>query len=261
MATASPTAQFSKSVERRPSCASGRAKSEIVFIDTGVDDIATLVVGLRPEVEPILLSLDQPAMRQMASAVRGRTGLRAIHVIAHGRPGEVSFKTGSLSLETIDQHAGDLAELGQALGDGTFQLWTCESAHGTRGAAFVDALARAMIVDVAASTQRVGAHSLGGRWDLDTRSGDLEVTAPITAAAAATYAGIMAPAAPAVTSVAATGTGITAGIGDPVAGDVVTLTVNLNQAVSVAGGTPTLSLNDGGTATYTDGSGTQRARL
>ena len=35
-----------------------------------------------------------------------------------------------------------------------------------------------------------------------------------------------------------------------------TLTVNLSEAVTVAGGTPTLTLNDGGTATYTGGSGT-----
>ena len=60
---------------------------------------------------------------------------------------------------------------------------------------------------------------------------------------------------PVVTSVVATGSGITAGVGDVYAGEVVTLTVNLSQAVSVAGGTPTLTLNDGGTATYTGGSG------
>src|SRR6202034_4091478 len=40
------------------------------------------------------------------------------------------------------------------------------------------------------------------------------------------------------------------------AGKTITLTLNLNEAVTVAGGTPTLTLNDGGTATYTSGSGT-----
>ena len=65
------------------------------------------------------------------------------------------------------------------------------------------------------------------------------------------------PTGPAVTSVVATGSGITAGAGDLYAGQIVTLTVNLNQAVAVTGsGAPTLSLNDGGTATYTGGSGT-----
>ena len=60
---------------------------------------------------------------------------------------------------------------------------------------------------------------------------------------------------PTVSSVVASGTGITAGTGDLGVGSVVTLTVNLSEAVTVAGGTPTLTLNDGGTATYTGGSG------
>src|SRR5439155_427219 len=39
--------------------------------------------------------------------------------------------------------------------------------------------------------------------------------------------------------------------GDLNAGHVVTLSVNMSEAVTVAGGTPTLSLNNGGTASYT----------
>jgi Ca2+-binding RTX toxin-like protein len=58
-----------------------------------------------------------------------------------------------------------------------------------------------------------------------------------------------------VSSVAASGSGITAGNGILAAGSVVTLTVSLSEAVTVAGGTPTLSLNNGGTATYSGGSG------
>ena len=40
-------------------------------------------------------------------------------------------------------------------------------------------------------------------------------------------------------------------------GNTITLTVDFSAAVTVSG-TPTLSLNDGGTATYTGGSGTRR---
>ena len=43
--------------------------------------------------------------------------------------------------------------------------------------------------------------------------------------------------------------------GDLNVGKTVTFTLNLNEAVTVAGGTPTLTLNDGGVATYTGGSG------
>ena len=67
--------------------------------------------------------------------------------------------------------------------------------------------------------------------------------------------------APTVSSVVASGTGITAGAGDLEAGSVVTLTLNLSEAVTVAGGTPTLTLNDGGTATYIERHRQQRADL
>ena len=81
---------------------------------------------------------------------------------------------------------------------------------------------------------------------------------PISPAAVTNPAGTLQidTTAPTVSSVVASGTGITAGAGDLGAGNVVTLTVNLSEAVTVAGGTPTLTLNDGGTATYTGGSGT-----
>ena len=63
--------------------------------------------------------------------------------------------------------------------------------------------------------------------------------------------------APTVTSVTTSGPGIDGGgNGDLNAGHVVTLTVNLSEAVTVAGGTPTLSLSNGGTASYSGGSGT-----
>jgi hypothetical protein len=53
-----------------------------------------------------------------------------------------------------------------------------------------------------------------------------------------------------VTSIVASGIGITNGNGDLNAGHTVTLTVNTSEAVTVAGGVPTLSLNDLGTAVY-----------
>ena len=57
-------------------------------------------------------------------------------------------------------------------------------------------------------------------------------------------------------SVVASGSGIDgSGNGDLNAGHVVTLTINMSEVVTVAGGVPTLSLNNGGTASYTGGSG------
>ncbi|WP_426442478.1 DUF4347 domain-containing protein [Bradyrhizobium genosp. P] len=163
-------------------------KREIAFIDRGIDDLETLIAGLRPDVEPILLSNDEPAPRQMARAVQGREGLEAIHVIAHGRPGEVSFGAGALSVETIAEHSDDLGQLGLRIGNGELQLWTCQTAQGERGAAFVHTLARLAGAQVAASTQLVGAAAMGGQWALDVGSSSL---APLSAEGAAAYFGVM----------------------------------------------------------------------
>ena len=61
---------------------------------------------------------------------------------------------------------------------------------------------------------------------------------------------------PAVSSVVMSGVGISDGNGDLNAGKTVTLMLNMSESVVVASGAPTLTLNDGGTATYSSGSGT-----
>ncbi|MBD0276166.1 MAG: hypothetical protein ICV73_30110 [Acetobacteraceae bacterium] len=61
-----------------------------------------------------------------------------------------------------------------------------------------------------------------------------------------------------MTSIAASGAGVTGGDGALKAGDVVTLTVNTGEAVTVAG-TPTLALSGGGTATCTPAGSTSTA--
>jgi uncharacterized protein DUF4347 len=163
--------------------------SEIVFIDRNVDDLDTLLAGRRPDVEAIVPSNDEPAPRRMACALRGREGLETIHVIAHGRAGEVSFGAGALSLESVAGHAVDLGALGD---DGELLLWSCDTGADARGAAFLGALESATGAKVRAATV-IGSHLWGGSWQLDISSGDEAVGAPLTTDGMASYAGILAP--------------------------------------------------------------------
>ena len=142
---------------------------EIAFIDPAVVDIPVLVAGLRPEVVPVLLGGELPAAEVIARTVRDYEALDAIHIVAHGRPGELSFTAGALSRASIDHHAADLAAIGDALGpDGEVLLWSCHTGEGVHGRAFVEALSRSIGAPVAAATGAVGSASLGGRWELDT---------------------------------------------------------------------------------------------
>ena len=92
----------------------------------------------------------------------------------------------------------------------------------------------------------------GASVDAPSALANQPIVLPVAGAAAPTPN----TAAPTVPSVAASGSGIDgSGNGDLNAGHVVTLTVNMSEVVTVAGGVPTLSLNNGGTASYTGGSG------
>lgn len=162
---------------------------EIVFVDPGISDLDTLLRGVRPGIETHLLTTDEPALAQMARAVAGRSGLEAIHVISHGKPGEVSFSAGTIATDDIERAAAELAGFGRALGaDGALLIWACETGAGERGAAFLDALARKTGARVAAASGLVGAAAKGGTWTLDRASG----RRPVTAEGMEDYTGVMA---------------------------------------------------------------------
>jgi Domain of unknown function (DUF4347) len=169
-------------------------KSEILFVDPSVSDIATILGGLRPEVEAIVLDSSRPAARQIAESLRGRRGLDAVHVIAHGAPGRVRFAAGGWSAETLGDAADDLVTVGYALRPhGRLMLWSCNAGEGTRGHGLVDALSRVIGVPVGAATRPVGAAALGGEWELEGLSfRGSSVRPPLTDTGIGQYAGICA---------------------------------------------------------------------
>ena len=114
--------------------------SEILFVDPSVDDIETILHGLRPGVEARVLDPATPAARQIALALEGFQDLDAVHVIAHGAPGRVNFSAGEWSAATLKDEAEDLAAIGRALAeDGELRLWSCDTGAGAAGAAFIEA--------------------------------------------------------------------------------------------------------------------------
>ena len=172
------------------------AKREIAFIDTGISDLETFLAGLRSEIRAIVLDPAKPALAQIAielakASLRGQRP-DAIHVVAHGRPGEVSFASGPLSLATIGSYRDDLAIIGQALGGGEIRLWTCETAKGAEGAAFVTRISRATGARVVATTGLVGSAARSGSWQLDAQAEPIYAPPPLSAAGIESYAGVMA---------------------------------------------------------------------
>ncbi|MGC4025476.1 MAG: DUF4347 domain-containing protein [Mesorhizobium sp.] len=164
-----------------------RAK-EILFIDSAVSDVSVLIAGMRSDVEPVLLSGNEPALAEIARLLEGRQDLDAIHIISHGRPGALYFGTGAVSQTNLSDHQDSVSQLGRALNaDGKIVLWSCETGAGSQGRDFISALSSAIGVSVAASEQLVGASAKGGSWNIAAAK------APLTAEGIANYAGVLAP--------------------------------------------------------------------
>src|SRR5690242_1721167 len=71
---------------------------EIAFIDPGVPYLPSLLGFLREDVRAVVLDPKRDAVEQIAEALVPCSGLRTIHIIAHGAPGEIRFSAGKLSL-------------------------------------------------------------------------------------------------------------------------------------------------------------------
>jgi hypothetical protein len=167
--------------------------SEILFIDPAVPDIDVLLSGVRSGVEVIVLDAERPAARQLAPVLADRPGLDAIHIVAHGAPGCVSFAGGEWSAATLAEQAEDLAAIGGALGpDGDLRLWSCHTGAHAVGASFVEALARAAGAEVAAASGIVGRDVFGSSWELFAGPGAAVPRPPLTAAGIESYAGVLA---------------------------------------------------------------------
>ena len=62
----------------------GESTTEVVFVDPTVPNYQDLLSGMDLNIEVIVLDGGQDGIEQIASALTGRTGIDAIHIISHG---------------------------------------------------------------------------------------------------------------------------------------------------------------------------------
>ncbi|MCZ8077301.1 MAG: DUF4347 domain-containing protein, partial [Paucibacter sp.] len=156
-------------------------RNEIVFVEGNVANYKTLLDGLKPGTEVHVLDSTLDGLAQIAAALAGRNDIDALHILSHGAKGVLGLGSVTLTSENMPAHADKLAAIGASLApQGDLLLYGCNIAAGAEGQAFVDAIARATQADVAASVDATGAAALGGNWVLESKSGDVADTRPIS---------------------------------------------------------------------------------
>ncbi|MCS6297769.1 MAG: DUF4347 domain-containing protein, partial [Nitrospira sp.] len=172
----------------------GESTTEVVFVDPTVPDYQSLVAGMGPNVEVVVLDASRDGVEQIAGSLAGRSGIDAIHLISHGDAGTLHLGTGTLNAESMStRYADELATIQQSLSSqADILVYGCNFAEGEMGQAAVARLAELTGADVAASIDRTGYIDLGGDWVFETRVGSIETDLAITDAAQMDWKGLLA---------------------------------------------------------------------
>ena len=82
--------------------------TELVVIDSSVQDRATLYAGLNPGVGVVEIDAGRPGLPQLVQALRGYRDLAAIHVVSHASPGVLQLGSSRITAESLHAELGTM---------------------------------------------------------------------------------------------------------------------------------------------------------
>ena len=107
--------------------------SAIAFIDSQVPDYQSLVAGVTPGTEVVVLDEHRDAIDQITQILALRTNIDSIHIISHGAPGSLQLGDGSLSLDNLETYSEQLQQWGSAFTESAdILIYGCNVASGPR---------------------------------------------------------------------------------------------------------------------------------
>ena len=161
---------------------------QVVFVNSNVTDYQTLVAGLPPGTQVIVLDATKDGLAQIEQYLQAHPGMSAIHLVSHGSDGEVQIGSTWLDRADLSAYGAQLAQIGAAMKPGgDFLIYGCDVAQNADGKAFVQQIATLTGLNVAASTDVTGAASLGGNWTLEYDVGDVHAGVVFSTSAEQNY--------------------------------------------------------------------------
>ena len=161
---------------------------ELVFLDPSVPAAESLLADLLAQaaagrrLEVVTLDASRDGIGQVTEALAGHVQVDAIHFITHGTDAAVQLGDSWLNATTVAAHAVAVAGWGHSLkADGDLLFYGCDFASSARGRALLDWMAELTQADVAASTDKTGALSLGSNWTLEYQAGSVEAAIAVSA--------------------------------------------------------------------------------
>lgn len=169
--------------------------TNLVFIDPSVDNFSSLIKGLKPNSEAIILDSTQDGVAQISNFLANYQGaIESVQILSHGAAGQLQLGSASLNLDNLDQYQSALGKwFSPSSGiKPDLILYGCGVAEGDQGQEFINRLSQATGADVAASTDLTGNAAKGGNWILEKATGAIEAASAFTQLVQDTYQDILA---------------------------------------------------------------------
>jgi len=169
---------------------------ELVVVDSGVNGWETLVQGVRPEAQILVLNGASNGIAQVSEKLQSLGQVSALHILSHGSPGAVSIGDTSVDIASLDSNptlGAALAAWRDHLTPGAdILLYGCNVAAGDTGPTLLQRLSSITGADLAASTDDTGLATSGGDWTLEATTGAIEAGIALTPEAQAAYDNLLA---------------------------------------------------------------------
>jgi hypothetical protein len=123
----------------------------------------------------VILKADSDGVEQITEALKEYTNLTGIHILSHGAPASITLGNMSLTAGNLDKYSFELGYWKSSLTEqADILLYGCSIAEGKQGADFIEQLGELIGADIAVSDDLTGSAKLGGDWELEVSSGDIE---------------------------------------------------------------------------------------
>jgi Tol biopolymer transport system component len=150
-------------------------KRNIIFIDTRVPDYKNLLANIQPDTEVVILDPAKDGIAQITESLLGKQ-YDSLHIVSHGSAGSLQLGSNYLNSGNLSQYQSQLQQWKTALTEeADILLYGCDVAAGETGISFVQQLSQMTGADVAASNDLTGNAALSGDWDLEVKTGSIEV--------------------------------------------------------------------------------------
>ncbi len=174
-------------------------RREILFIDKSIPDYQQLADDLLKksgdgrQIDVVLLDISRNGIIQISETLGRYQNLDAVHVISHGTDGTIQLGNARLTQDSLDSYADSIEKWGRALNSNADLLfYGCNIAAGDDGRELMQSLTFLTGADVAASNDVTGNSLMGGDWNLEYSTGDIETDVALSAEMQESWTGVLA---------------------------------------------------------------------